>query len=121
MSNFEYPDPKLFIAGQWRDSENGKGMPVYNPATGDVIAQVPVATKADLDEALDAANKGFEIWRKKTAVERAQVLRKAGDLLRERAEYIGTVIRDLVASGKRLDEAREELQYHKLQRREGLE
>lgn len=81
-------------------------MPVYNPATGEVIAQVPVTTKADLDEALDAANKGFEIWRKKTAVERAQVLRKAGDLLRERAEYIGTVT--TLEQGKPLSESTSE-------------
>lgn len=88
---FEYPRPTLFIAGQWRGASDGGTIPVANPATGEVIADLPVATHADLDEALQAAKEGFEVWRRTTAYDRAKILRAAASLMRERARYIGSV------------------------------
>lgn len=88
---FEYPMPKLFIAGQWRGASDGGTIPVANPATGEVIADLPVATHADLDEALQAAKEGFEVWRRTSAYDRAKILRAAASLMRERARHIGSV------------------------------
>ena len=91
MANFAYPEPKLFIAGTWRDAGDRDRKPLYNPATDEEIAGVPVATTADLDEALAAAQEAAFTWRAVSAFDRAKILRRAGDLLRERADYIGHV------------------------------
>lgn len=90
-ASFEYPEPSLFIAGQWRGASDGGTIPVANPATGETIADLPVATHADLDEALQAAREGFEVWRRTSAYDRAKILRAAASLMRERARYIGAV------------------------------
>ena len=54
-----YPNVQLHIAGEWRDARSGKTIPVINPATEEVIGQVAHAEQADLDEALEAAERGF--------------------------------------------------------------
>lgn len=87
----DYPAPTLFINGQWRPSSDGATLPVINPATGDVLAALPVATIADLDEALFAADAGFRLWRKVSAYDRAKLLHAAAGLLRERAARIGAI------------------------------
>lgn len=93
----------LFVAGEWRNS--GRHMePVINPATGNPIAYVPYATTQDLDDALEAAKKGFEIWRHTTAFERSKVLRKAADIIRSKAEAIATSMTQ--EQGKPLAESR---------------
>jgi succinate-semialdehyde dehydrogenase / glutarate-semialdehyde dehydrogenase len=89
--SFEYPAPKLFIAGHWRFGSGGNTIPVLNPATGATIASLPVANNIDLDEALDAAQKAFVPWRNTSAYDRAKILHKAADLMRERARHIGQV------------------------------
>ncbi len=99
----EYPPPTLFIAGQWRPSGDGATIPVVNPATQDIIAELPVATQADLDEALAAADDGFKTWRKVSAYDRAKVLKAAAQLMRERASRIGTI--STVEQGKPLAES----------------
>ena len=88
---FEYPAPKLFIAGVWRMASDGNTQPVLNPATGQTIADLPVANTADLDEALAAADAGFKVWRKTSAYDRARILHDAARLMRERSRYIGSV------------------------------
>lgn len=87
----EYPPPSLFVAGQWRPASDGGTLPVVNPATGETIAELPVATRADLDEALAAADLGFRTWRAVSAYDRAKVLRAAAQLMRERAPQIGAI------------------------------
>ena len=67
---------KLFIDGVWRDGSGG-GEDIVNPATGTASGQVAHATQADLDEALHAAKRGFEVWRKTSAYDRSAVLRRA--------------------------------------------
>ena len=86
-----YTDLKLFIDGQWLNGEGRKGEDVVNPATGKVLARLPHASKADLDAALAAAEKGFKVWKATSAYDRAKLMRKAADLLRERAEHIAKV------------------------------
>ena len=67
-----YPDTRLFIDGQWCDAAGGKTLAVLNPATGTEIGRVAHAGIADLDRALAAAQRGFEVWRDTPAIERAQ-------------------------------------------------
>ncbi|MBN9479169.1 MAG: NAD-dependent succinate-semialdehyde dehydrogenase [Bordetella sp.] len=69
----------------------GDTLPVRNPATGGELARLPVADRADLDEALAAVDKAFPVWRAVSAYDRAKILKKAAALLRERAPYIGAV------------------------------
>jgi succinate-semialdehyde dehydrogenase/glutarate-semialdehyde dehydrogenase len=86
-----YSELKLFIDGKWLNGEGRKGEDVINPATGKVLGHLPHASKADLDEALAAAAKGFQLWKATSAYDRAKIMRKAADLLRERADHVSTV------------------------------
>ncbi len=83
-----YPDVKLFIDGEWRDAIGGETIEVIDPATDEVIGKIAHARKADLDLALEAADKGFKIWRDTAPFERSKLMRKAADILRERADKI---------------------------------
>jgi succinate-semialdehyde dehydrogenase/glutarate-semialdehyde dehydrogenase len=83
-----YPNVQLFINGQWCAALSGRTSPVVNPATHQTIGTVAFAEQADLDRALEAAEAGFKVWRQVSAFDRSKVLRKAAQLLRERAESI---------------------------------
>ena len=102
-----YTDLKLFIDGKWLGTEGRKSEDVINPATGKVLAQLPHASKADLDEALAAANKAFPLWKATSAYDRGKIMRKAADLLRERAEHVATV--QTQEQGKSFVESRAEV------------
>lgn len=101
-----YRDVQLHINGQWRDAEGGRTIPVLNPATEEVIGTVAHASRGDLDAALDAAAKGFRLWSKTSAYDRSKVMRKAADLLRERAGDIARLM--TLEQGKPLVEAKME-------------
>jgi succinate-semialdehyde dehydrogenase/glutarate-semialdehyde dehydrogenase len=62
---------------------------VFNPASGEIIGQLPHATREDLDCALSAAQRAFETWKKTSPVERSVILRRVAELARERADAIG--------------------------------
>ncbi|WP_300975412.1 NAD-dependent succinate-semialdehyde dehydrogenase [Sphingomonas sp. LHG3406-1] len=98
---------KLFIDGAWRQGE-GDHAPVINPATGDTIAELPLASTGDLDAALDAANRAWPAWRATDVEKRAAILHKTADLLRERSEQIGRLLTQ--EQGKPLVEAIGEVQ-----------
>lgn len=100
-------DLNLFIAGAWRSGEGRDAHRVVNPATGDGIADLPMATASDLDEALAAADTGFKTWRATDAEARAGILHKAAALVRERAESIAVTL--TTEQGKPLGEARAEV------------
>ncbi len=87
-----YPDTQLFIAGKWRPAASGQTLEVENPATGEPIGTVAAAGRADLDDALAAAEKGFAVWRKSPAIERSKLLRRAAELLRSRANEIAPIM-----------------------------
>ncbi|GLR47490.1 NAD-dependent succinate-semialdehyde dehydrogenase [Sphingomonas astaxanthinifaciens] len=93
---------KLFIDGAWRQGE-GDRAPVINPATGQAIAEVPLASAAELDEALEAANRAWPAWRATDVEARGAILHKAAALLRERAQDIGMLLTQ--EQGKPLPEA----------------
>ena len=101
-----YPGTRLFIAGEWQDAVDGKTIAVVNPSTGKEIGRVAHASKADLDRALDAAQKGFEAWRDTPAAERAKTMRRAAALMRERADAIAAIM--VQEQGKPLAEAKGE-------------
>lgn len=102
-----YQDVLLHIGGQWRPATGGKTIDIINPATEEVIGKLAHASQADLDEALEWATKGFAVWRKISAYERSKILRKAGDLVRERQEKIATIM--TMEQGKPLAEAKAEV------------
>src|SRR3974377_1239455 len=102
-----YANLELFIDGQWH---HGNGRPrggVINPATEKPLAHLPHASTADLDHALEAAKKGFATWRATSAYDRAKIIRKAADLMRERDDAISKVL--VQEQGKAYPEARAEV------------
>ena len=101
-----YSDVLLFIDGQWTKAAAGRSIPVVNPANGEPIGTVAHADKSDLDRALEAADKGFRQWRKIPAFDRSKIMRKAADLLRERADRIAPLL--TLEQGKPLAEAKGE-------------
>lgn len=104
----QYPtDLKFYINGRWRPGESRSLHKVINPATGAVLAELPLANATDLDEALDAAEQGFKIWRAVDVNERAAILHKAADLIRERCDMIAHHL--TMEQGKPLSEARTEV------------
>jgi succinate-semialdehyde dehydrogenase/glutarate-semialdehyde dehydrogenase len=88
----QYPTLKLFIAGQWIATGEAGTMKVINPATGGVIGHCPKAGTAQLDAALVAAGDAFAAWSATSGAARHAILRRATDLLRERAPAIASVI-----------------------------
>ncbi len=102
-----YTELALHIGGNWLDGGGRKGEDVINPATEKPLARLPHASTGDLDQALDAARKGFGVWRATSAYDRAKVLRKAANHVRERAENIARIMTQ--EQGKVLAEARAEV------------
>jgi succinate-semialdehyde dehydrogenase/glutarate-semialdehyde dehydrogenase len=102
-----YSDVSLFIDGAWGPAAGGRTIDVVSPATGEKIGTVPHAAISDLDRALAAADKGFKIWRKVSAFDRSKVMRKAADILRERADNIAQLL--TLEQGKPLAEAKGEV------------
>src|SRR5580700_8735850 len=102
-----YTDLALHIGGNWLNGDGRQGEDVVNPATEKALGRLPHASASDLDEALAAAKKGFEVWRATSAYDRAKVLRKAANLVRERAEPIARIMTQ--EQGKVLGESRLEV------------
>lgn len=108
MTNSSYAaDLALFVDGAWSAGEGRDTRPVVNPATGDAIADVPLASTADLDNALAAAERGFKLWRATDVNARAAILHKAADLIRERCDAIAALMTR--EQGKPIGEARGEV------------
>ena len=101
-----YPEVQLYIDGKWTRAGAGRFLDVMNPATGEPIGKVAHADRSDLDRALEAADKGFKAWRKVSAFDRSKVMRKAANLLRERADAIAPLL--TMEQGKPLAEAKGE-------------
>jgi len=99
----------LIIDGESLTAGDRDTHAVVNPATGATIAELPLATAADLDRALDAAARGFKTWRATSSDTRAAVLSAAARLMRERADRIATIA--TMEQGKPLAEAKGELAY----------
>ena len=97
---------KQYIDGDWVDAGNGGTWKVINPATEDVVREVPFGDVSDCKAAIDAAARAFPDWSSRTAYERASILRKAADLMRERAgELAKTTVQEC---GKPMTQAKGE-------------
>jgi succinate-semialdehyde dehydrogenase/glutarate-semialdehyde dehydrogenase len=84
-----YEQLALYIDGEFVAGEGRRTQDVINPATLEVLGQLPHATEADLDRALAAAQRAFESWKKSSPMDRSAILRKVATLSRERAQEIG--------------------------------
>ena len=102
-----YSNTYLFIDGAWVAGSGGRSLPVVNPATGEQLATVARAEIADLDRALAAAERGFKVWRKVSAYDRCKMMRRAADLMRERADGIARLM--TMEQGKPIGEAKLEI------------
>ncbi|TIX41614.1 MAG: aldehyde dehydrogenase family protein, partial [Mesorhizobium sp.] len=87
-----YQDTLLYIDGSWRGGSAGETITVLNPATEEVIGTVAKASEADLGDAVSAAQRGFSVWRKVPARERAKTMLRASAILREREDRIARLI-----------------------------
>ena len=84
---------KMLINGKWVNAASGKTFPTYNPATGEVLAQVAEGDREDIDLAVKAARNAFDNgpWRRMTASERGRLIWKLADLLEEHTEEFGYI------------------------------
>lgn len=98
-----YPQITQYIDGQFIQGDGRRETDVLNPATNLPIGKLPHATSADLERALSSAQRAFESWRNSSPMLRSQILRKVGELARERAQVIGRNI--TLDQGKPLAEA----------------
>ena len=104
-----YEKLELLIAGEFRGGSEGKTEPVINPATEEVLGEVPHASAADLDRALEASAEGFKVWRARTPLQRQQVMEKAARLMEDRIDAMARTL--TMEMGKPLAEAKMELQF----------
>ena len=107
-------DPTLFrqqcyINGAWADADSGKTIDVTNPATGEVLGTIPNMGTAETRRAIEAANAAWAGWRKKTAKERANILRKLFNLMMENQEDLAILM--TAEQGKPLAESKGEIAY----------
>jgi acyl-CoA reductase-like NAD-dependent aldehyde dehydrogenase len=100
-------DVKMLIGGEQLDALDGQTFEVHNPATGQVIARVPLAGKADVDRAVDAARKAFEgPYGRWSAAKRGRTLQKFADLAKKNVEELAQIDRENV--GKPITSSRGE-------------
>ena len=107
-------DPKLFrqqcyINGKWVDADSKRTVDVNNPATGEILGTIPYMVAAETHRAIDAANAAWPAWRKKTAKERANILRKWFNLMMENQDDLAVLM--TAEQGKPLAEAKGEIAY----------
>ncbi|WP_407272089.1 CoA-acylating methylmalonate-semialdehyde dehydrogenase [Radiobacillus sp. PE A8.2] len=98
---------KNFINGEWVDAQTDTTEIVYNPATGEALANVPISTKEDLDRAVEAAANAFETWKEVAVPKRARILFKYQQLLVENWDELSAIITK--ENGKNLKEAHGEM------------
>ncbi|MFW7346977.1 MAG: NAD-dependent succinate-semialdehyde dehydrogenase [Pigmentiphaga sp.] len=101
-----YRQPELLIGGDPRGLDGRDAMPVVNPATGGALCLLPLASRQDLDDALEAAQRSFTEWRRVAPVDRGRILRRAADLMRGSVERIARLI--TLEVGKPIAESRQE-------------
>jgi succinate-semialdehyde dehydrogenase/glutarate-semialdehyde dehydrogenase len=101
-----YSELKLHIDGEWIAAGSRRTHRVINPANGATLGELPLVDAADMDRALQAAERGYRLWKKATAEERGRVLKGAANLIRQRVDHIARVA--TLEEGKTLAETRVE-------------
>lgn len=104
-----YEKLEMLIDGEWTQGSASNTQPVENPATQEVLAQVPMANTQDLDDALSAVEKGFAKWRATPAFERQIVMERAADLMVERRDAIAKTC--TMEMGKPFIESQQEIDF----------
>ena len=102
----EFPT-RMFINGAWSDARNGQMLAVINPADESVLAKVAWGGREDAERAIEAAARAFPEWRASSVYDRAKILKLTAELMRERADRIGSALTQ--EQGKPLAEARLEV------------
>lgn len=99
----------MFINGEWINAQSGRTFPSYNPASGEIIGQVPAGEGIDALSAIQAASEAFPRWSSQTAYERSRYLYRAHALMMERLEHLAAVMTE--EQGKPIQAARNEVKY----------
>ncbi len=99
-----YTDLKLYIDGEWLSAGNRRTHRVINPANGATLGELPLVDTSDLDRALQAAERGYRLWKRATAEERGRVLKGAAQLIRQRVDHIARI--GTLEEGKTIAETR---------------
>ncbi|MCA9479989.1 MAG: aldehyde dehydrogenase family protein, partial [Nitrospira sp.] len=88
VQRFVAKPQKMLIAGKWVNAQSGKTFPVFNPATGEAMAQVAEGDQADIDLAVRAARQAFDHgpWRKMTPSDRGKLIWRLADMLESNRE-----------------------------------
>jgi succinate-semialdehyde dehydrogenase/glutarate-semialdehyde dehydrogenase len=102
-------ETRLFINGEWVNADSGRTLGVINPATEEVIAEVAYGGRAEAKRAVIAAHRAMKDWMNRTAYDRAKVLKKTADLMRERIDAIARTM--TLEQGKPLAEAKGEVMH----------
>ncbi len=97
-----FAEQQLYIGGRYVAATGGATFETLNPATGEVLATVQSASRADVDKAVAAAAAGQKVWAAMTAMQRSRILRKAVDILRERNDELALL--ETLDTGKALSE-----------------
>ncbi|MCS6930298.1 MAG: NAD-dependent succinate-semialdehyde dehydrogenase [Saprospiraceae bacterium] len=100
---------QAYVGGRWQEAYSGRTFPVYNPATGEVLAEVADCGPVETNEAIAAAEAAFPSWRTKTAAQRANLLWRWYELILEHVEDLALLM--TLEQGKPLAEARGEVRY----------
>ena len=98
---------RMFIDGQWCDAADGRTLGVINPATEAIVHDIAYGSRKETKRALEAAHKAMPAWMKLTVYDRAKVLKKTAELMRERADLIARTL--TLEQGKPLAEAKGEV------------
>ncbi len=102
-------DEQLLIGGEWVAAASEERFDVTNPATGEIVGSMPDGAQEDVQAAIDAAAGALDGWKSLAAIERARILRRAADVIRERKDEIAAVM--TAEQGKPLAEAAGEVEY----------
>src|SRR5699024_3950615 len=99
---------KNYVNGKWIEAKSDQVEPVYNPATGEVIAHVPVSSHEDVEYAVEVAEEAFKTWKEVAVPRRARILFKYQQLLVDHWDELAKII--TIENGKSFNEAYGEVQ-----------
>ena len=107
LNNKSLFQQKCFINGQWIGSASGETLEVNNPASLEIIGNVPKCSTAETKVAIDHANNAFQSWKETTAKERSIILKKWGELISKNSDDLAKIM--TIEQGKPLAEAKGEI------------
>ncbi|MGQ0549984.1 MAG: NAD-dependent succinate-semialdehyde dehydrogenase [Armatimonadota bacterium] len=100
---------RMYVGGHWVGAANGHMMRVTNPATGEVLAELPDAGRDDVSKAVDEAAKAFKTWAALPGLERGKILRRIFELMTERRDDLARLVTE--ENGKPFEEAKKEVTF----------